>query len=123
MGSGASKSSSGVQFFEGQGEAINRSGVFAPGGLFGRVAGGAPSPGFLSGLNSANETLGRQFAQRGLSGSPLEARALVDLNTNAARLREQDYLDNLFRFMQPAGTQSKSAGASWLDPIGWGMKK
>jgi len=111
MGGGGSSSSK-PTFFPGQKELIESLGLFEPGGFFANILGGAPNIGQQIGTNNALTNVSRQFAQRGLTGSGLEARALSDVAKDAAVGSEADMFNRILASIQPAGTTSinKSGG-------------
>lgn len=76
-------------------------------------------PGFTAGKPVASsevagqrmfQDLTRQYAQRGLTGSGLEARALRDAAATQATNREQNVMDILFNASAPLGQRSSSSG-------------
>lgn len=108
MSFGAQSSKSGVEYFPGQ-EAMFPA-IFGMGGIFEQLLGGKPTLGLQQGINQQQQQMGQQFAQRGLTGSGLEARAMKDAAAQAANASEASYLERILGLMAPAGNRSSSSG-------------
>ena len=106
MSFGGGSSSSKVQFFPGQENVFPA--IFGSGGIFEQLLRGKPNVGLQQGINQQQQQIGQQFAQRGLTGSGLEARAMKDAAAQAANASEASYLERILGLMQPAGQQSSS---------------
>ena len=96
-----SKSRSGVEFFPGQKEFAG--GLFEPGGFFDNIRTGAPDVGFEAGAARGRQDLGRGFAQRGITGSGLETRALTDFETGVQQAREGQQFQRTVAGLQAPG--------------------
>lgn len=114
MGSKSSKSS--VQFFPGQKEAIAKS-VYNQGGIFDQFLAGAPSTGLERAANVGLQAIDRQFAQQGTAGTPLQTRAQLDFMNRTAQSQDDDFMQRLFGFMQPAGSQGTGGRASFTGQL------
>ena len=79
-------------------------GLFGPGGLFEQIAQGRPTPGFERALNSGSDRLQRTFAQRGLTGSGIEAKGLTEFEQGAAQQVADNQVSQIFSAIQPPGT-------------------
>lgn len=112
MASGqTSKSKANAEWYGGQEAAL--SGVFAPGGIFADFLNdrGQPNPAFERQQTLGLEQIRRDNAASGLDKQPLGTRRLDDylFRTNAAAGdNDQQWFENLFRFMQPVGSKSTS---------------
>ena len=112
MASGqTSKSKANAEWYGGQEQAL--SGVFGEGGIFSDFlqSKDKPNAAFERQQTLGLEQLRRSNAANGLAGTPLGTRSLDDyLNkTNmAAGDNQQQWFENLFRFMQPVGSKSTS---------------
>lgn len=105
-----SKSSSGVQYYGGQEEAL--AGIFGPGGYFQQFQQGKPNAGFERAQGNALQQLQRQQAQAGTLNTPLGTRQQADFLTQSTQSAGDDWMKTLFQFMQPAGQSSKSSSKS-----------
>jgi hypothetical protein len=101
---GAKSSKSSVQFFPGQKNAI-ASNVFNQGGIFDQFLAGAPSTGLERAQNVGVQTINRQFEQQGTAGTPLQTRAQLDFLNRSTQAQDDNFMQRLFGFMQPAGSQ------------------
>jgi hypothetical protein len=101
-------SNSKLSFFKGQKEL--GSALFAPGGPFANLLSGAQDPRFENSVAQGKSALNEDLASRGLADSPLGARAVVDLQSQAASGRESNRMETLLKAVQPIGTTSKSGG-------------
>jgi len=106
-GGGSSKSRSQVQWYGGQEQAL--ADIFAPGGTFSQFQAGKPNAGFERAQGNALQQLQRQQAQAGTLNTPLGTRQQSDFLQQSTQAAGDDWLKNLFAFMQPAGQQSKSS--------------
>ena len=106
IGGGSSSSRSRVQWFPGQEEAL--SGIFGAGGVFDQFQQGKPNAGFERAQGNALEQLKRQQATSGTLNTPLGTRQQSDFLQQSTQAAGDDWLQNLFAFMQPAGQQSRS---------------
>jgi len=105
-----SRSDSGVQFYDGQQEALG--GIFAPGGIFDQFLSGKPNAGFERQQNIGLQQLQRQQAAQGLLNTPLGTRAQDDYLRQTTQMAGDNWLESLFQFMQPAGQKSRSRAKS-----------
>jgi hypothetical protein len=100
-------SSSKPTFFPGQRENFITP-VFAEGGPVASLLTGAPDPGFEAGVQRGSQRLGESLSDQGLTGSGLAAKAFTDFGTRATQGREALRMDQILKFIQPAGTSSIS---------------
>lgn len=105
---GAPAPNSKVQFYPGQKEVAGR--LFEPGGIFDQILAGGPNIRTEQAASRGQEQMSREFAARGLEGSPLEARALSDSTFKANIARENAQVEQLLTLIQPAGTKSSTTG-------------
>lgn len=113
LGGGSSSGRQGVQFFPGQealtGEIFDQ--ILRP-----RILGGTPTPAGQRQVQRAQTGVQRQFAQRGLSGSGLEAKAISDAAVGSTRVFEDEMANLLATALNPAGqfgrSRSKNASAN-----------
>lgn len=106
IGGGSSKSRSDIQFYEGQEQAL--SGVFAPGGVFDRMMKGGPNAGYERQQTQGLEQLRRAQVASGTANTPLGTRAQADYLQKSNEAAGDNFLQSLFQFMQPLGTESRS---------------
>jgi len=104
-----SKGSSGVQYYDGQQEALGA--LFQPGGAFSRFMSGAPNAGFERAQANGLEQLKQRQAQSGTLNSPLGTRMQSDFLQKTTQAAGDDWMKTLFQWMQPAGQTSKSKGS------------
>lgn len=107
---GGNKSSSKVQYYPGQQEALTP--LFSVGGLFDQLLSGKPSVGAERTQATGLQQLQRTQASQGVGGQPIAARQATDYVVQSGRSREQDFLENLRAFMAPAGQTSSASGMS-----------
>lgn len=100
-----------VQYYGGQEEAL--AGLFGPGGAFSQFMQGKPNAGFERAQGNALQQLQRQQAQSGTLNTPLGTRQQSDFLQKSTQAAGDDWLNNLFKFMQPAGQSTKSKSSSW----------
>lgn len=105
-GFGASRSRSNVEWFPGQEEALG--GIFGPGGVFEQFQQGKPNAGFERQQTLGLEQLKRQQAAQGTLNTPLGTRQQSDYLQRSTQAAGDNWLRDLFQFMQPAGQQSRS---------------
>ena len=103
MAGGKGGGKSGPSFFAGQKELGEE--------LFNSVLpqflmGGAPLPGTEGTMQRGMQGMTQQFAQRGLTGSGLESRALGEAAVRGMQSQQGAYMDVLKRALTPAGTVS-----------------
>ena len=110
--SGGGKSSSDPVFFPGQFDAAGQ--IFEQGGLFEQIMQGRPNAGFERAVNTGSDRLQRTFAQRGLTGSGIEAKGLTEFEQGAAQQLADNQEGRILNFAQPAGTSSDSNMGSVL---------
>ncbi len=110
MSFGTSKQSSKVEYFPGQENLFPY--IFGSGGIMEQLISGKPTVGLQQGINQQNQQLGQQFAQRGLTGSGLEARAMKDAASQAAVSSEASALERILNLMAPAGQRSSGSSLS-----------
>jgi hypothetical protein len=79
-------------------------GILAP-----RAFGGAPDPATEAALSRSREQLTQTFAERGLAGSGIEAKAQALFEGQAQAQREAGILDIVSRIMGPLGQKSSSS--------------
>jgi len=103
---GGGSSSQKPVFFDGQKELGKL--LFADGGPFKSLLGGGPDAGFEAGVARSQQALTSNLAAQGLSGTPLAARAAMNLQAKAAQGREENRLETLLNAVQPAGTKGSS---------------
>lgn len=106
-----SASRGGVEYYGGQQEAL--AGIFAPGGQFSQFLRGKPNAGFDRAQSNALQQLQQQQAASGTLNTPLGTRQQSDFLQKSTQAAGDDWLNNLFKFMQPAGQKSKSSSSSW----------
>ena len=102
--SGGSSSGSKPVFYDGQKELAAQ--LFAPGGVFASLLGGAPDVGFERGVARSSANLTQGLAQQGLTGTGLAAKSLTNFNTQVAGQRQDNMYRLLLDAIQPAGTRS-----------------
>lgn len=98
-------------FYEGQKDLAAQ--LFAPGGIFASLLGGAPDVGFERNLQRSSQNLTSNLAQQGLTGSGLAAKALGNFETDAVGQRQDNMMRVLLDAIQPAGQRS-AAGSKGL---------
>ena len=98
-------------FFDGQKDFGNA--LFAPGGFFESLLGGAPDPGTERGIqrNTANQA--DALASQGLTGSGLAAKSISDSTTQTNFGLQDNLFEKLMAGIQPAGSIG-SGGSSGL---------
>lgn len=111
VNSSSSASRSNVQFYDGQREALAN--IFGPNGVFNQFQQGKPNAGFDRAQANALQQLQRQQQASGIANTPLGTRQQADFLQKSTQAAGDDWMSNLFKFMQPAGQQSKSSSSSW----------
>lgn len=106
---GTAGGNSGMQFFPGQQDAIKDS-VFNEGGIFSQFLAGKPNAGFERAQQTGLQQIQQRNSQLGLSQQPLGTRLQTDYLTKSNQAAGDNFMDTLFQFMQPAGSQSKTRG-------------
>ena len=101
-----SSGSGGVQFYDGQRDALG--GIFAPGGTFSQFMSGKPNAGFERQQTQGLEQLKASQARSGTLNTPLGTRMQSDYLQKTTQAAGDNWLRDLFQFMQPAGQTSKS---------------
>ena len=87
------------------------------------LLGGAPLPGTEATIARGQQATTQQFAQRGLTGSGLEARALGEAAVRGVRAQQGAFLDVLNRALTPAGTVASTGKGGlfcWVAEALWG---
>jgi hypothetical protein len=105
MGGSKSSSSAKPVFFEGQMDAASQA-IFDI--LLPQLYGG-PNAALERGVQRGQANTSRVLAQRGLTGSGLEARALADVAAGGEEARQGQQFDLLNRLMSNAGNASRSS--------------
>ena len=103
----------GVQFYDGQQDAIG-SNIFGSGGIFEQFLQGKPNAGFERAQTQGLEQLKRGLASSGTLNTPLGTRAIADYGQQTTQAAGDNWLQSLFTFMQPAGQKQKSSGVGIL---------
>jgi len=112
MGGRKSSSSAKPVFFEGQMDAASQA-IFDI--LLPQLYGG-PNASLERGVQRGQANTSRVLAQRGLTGSGLEARALADVAAGGEEARQGQQADLLNRLMSNAGDTSKKSGFDIAKP-------
>lgn len=113
--SGNKSAKGGVEYYGGQEEALSN--IFASGGTFDQFLRGKPNAGFERAQSNALDTLKNQQAASGTLNTPLGTRQQSDFLQKSTQAAGDDWLKNLFAFMQPAGQKSKSGEDSLISSI------
>ncbi len=100
-----------VEYYGGQEGALAQ--IFAPGGAFSQFMQGKPNAGFDRAKAVGLQQIEDANTAQGIGDSPLGTRMKTDYLAKATQMAGDNWFNDLFKFMQPAGSKSKSSSSSW----------